>query len=133
MRCTTLTLLIALLPLVASAESFDQALQRIYPTPASQAPVEGTGLSPSLPTDCSELEYRIQQLLPLTYDHVPGFYEDDNNGAALAVGATLFWPAYGFLGASGYARYQEQGRQAQANAMIEQLRRAKAHLHCFES
>jgi len=103
-----------------------QASTAIYNVPPQDS-------TPELPNDCTALEYRIQQLLPLTYDYVPGVYEDDYNGAALILGTTMFWPAHGFLGYSGITRYQEQNRQLQTNRRIEQLRRAKARLHCFES
>ncbi len=81
---------------------------------------------------CRMLEQELRSLQPKTYSYKPGFYEDPYQGAAIWVGSTMFWPAYGVLAWSAVTEYEENGRKISAEDRIEELRQLKAEKRCFE-
>jgi hypothetical protein len=81
---------------------------------------------------CRQLELELRSLHPQTYSYKPGFYEDPYQGAAIWVGTTMFWPAYGVLAWSAHSEYEEKGRRITAENRIAELRQLKADLRCFE-
>jgi hypothetical protein len=82
--------------------------------------------------DCRQLELELRALQPKTYSYKPGFYEDPKQGAALWVGTTMFWPAYGVVAWSAVTEYDEQGRKINSENRIAELQQLKADLRCFE-
>jgi hypothetical protein len=82
--------------------------------------------------DCRQLELELRALQPETYSYKPGFYEDSQQGAAIWVGTTMFWPAYGVVAWSAVTEYGEQGRIINAENRIAELRQLKAEMRCFE-
>ena len=90
-----------------------------------------TPLSPEISQEdlakgCIELEREIARLAPLTYSYKPGFYQDPYQGASITIGTTVFWPAYGLLGYSGYLDYKENERMINSEERINLLRQLKA-------
>jgi hypothetical protein len=81
---------------------------------------------------CRQLELELRSLQPETYSYKPGFYEDPQQGAAIWVGTTMFWPAYGVVVWSAMSEYEEQGRMINAENRIAELRQLKADRRCFE-
>jgi hypothetical protein len=82
--------------------------------------------------DCRQLELELRALQPKTYSYKPGFYEDPKQGAALWVGTTMFWPAYGVLVWGAVTEYDEQGRKINSENRIAELQQLKADRRCFE-
>lgn len=106
--------------------------RELGPMPADQ------GLS------CVELDNTIVALSPLTYRVVPGFYDDNYQGAAFWLGTTGRAPDievplleiplwYLYFGYTMYKQYQDEERVFHVSHRIEQLRRVKAQKRCFES
>lgn len=118
--------LLSVFPLLGAIPAL-QATE-LYRTPLSQkASQEDQAKS------CIELEHEIAYLTPLTYSYKPGFYQDPYQGASVAVGTAIFWPAYGLLGYSGYLDYKENERIISAEERINLLRQLKAEKRCFEN
>ena len=119
-----LTLALSAIPLTLSAG-------KNTGSEAAIASAVGTPLLESQDLSCRELDERLTKLTPQTYPDSPGFYTDPLRGSAVWV-ATLWSPAWAYVGYTGLRDEYRQGRIEDVRTEMERLRQLKARRHCYE-